>query len=124
MGPINDSQGLEQGGVNSSEFYKIYNNEQLTIPQETDFQSDSFGIKISDIHVASIGQADDTALVSHELHKLKFLLLLTEQYCKKYHVELSSSKTKLLFIPRLVLLLIKNTSVTSTTSLLTVFQST
>ena len=30
MGPINDEQGVEQGGPNSTEEYKIYNNEQLT----------------------------------------------------------------------------------------------
>ena len=30
MGPINDEQGLEQGGVNSSDLYKVVNNEQLT----------------------------------------------------------------------------------------------
>lgn len=29
MGPILDSWGLEQGGRNSSELYKVYNNEQL-----------------------------------------------------------------------------------------------
>ena len=29
MGPINDEQGLEQGGINSSDFYKLYNNNLL-----------------------------------------------------------------------------------------------
>ena len=33
MGPIKDELGVEQGGPNSSEFYKIYNNEQLTVAQ-------------------------------------------------------------------------------------------
>ena len=62
----------EQGGVNSSDLYKIVNNEQLTVPHETDF-----GVKLvdtgstannrdaaGDIHIASIGQADDTVLLS------------------------------------------------------------
>ena len=49
IGPITDALGIEQGGLNSSEFYKIYNNEQLTVPQESDLG----------VHVASIGQADD-----------------------------------------------------------------
>ena len=35
MGPIRDELGLEQGGPNSSELYKIYNNEQLTTAQES-----------------------------------------------------------------------------------------
>ena len=90
MGPINDELGLEQGGKFSSEFYKIYNAEQLTTPQDT-----GLGTHIGDIHIASIGQADDTVLVSHDLYKLKFLLHLTLQYCTKFNVELSSSKTKL-----------------------------
>ena len=30
MGPIYDDCVVEQGGPNSSEFYKIYNNEQIT----------------------------------------------------------------------------------------------
>ena len=31
MGPIKDECGVEQGGVNSSEYYKVYNNEQLKL---------------------------------------------------------------------------------------------
>ena len=29
MGPAEDVTGFEQGGINSSDFYKLYNNEQL-----------------------------------------------------------------------------------------------
>ena len=95
MGPINDELGVEQGGVNSSDYYKTYNNEQLSVPQETDL-----GVFLGDVHVAAIGQADDTVLVSDEIYKLKFLLNLTLQYCDKYHVELSADKTKLqLYVP-------------------------
>ena len=60
MGPINDELGVEQGGVNSSDLYKVLNNEQLSVPQNT-----SFGVgftKSDDIHIASIGQADDIVL--------------------------------------------------------------
>lgn len=81
---------VEQGGQNSSEFYKVYNSEQLTVPQGTDL-----GIFIGDVRIASIEQADDTVLVSNDLYKLKFLLKLTLQDCSKFGVELSSSKTKL-----------------------------
>ena len=31
MGPIHDQCGFEQGGVNSSDYYKVYNNEQLEL---------------------------------------------------------------------------------------------
>ena len=98
MGPIHDELGVEQGGVNSSDYYKIINNEQLSVPQDTDF-----GVNLSeggDIHIASIGQADDTVLLSNDLHNLQFLLHLTLNYCKKYHIELSATKTKLqVYIP-------------------------
>ena len=33
MGPIADQQGLEQGGISSSDFYKIFGKEQLSLPQ-------------------------------------------------------------------------------------------
>ena len=33
MGPIKDECGVEQGGKNSSDFYKVYNNEQLNVAQ-------------------------------------------------------------------------------------------
>ena len=90
MGPIKDDLGLEQGGKNSSEFYKIYNCEQLSVPQESEL-----GVSIGNVHIASIGQADDTVLLSNDLYKLKYLLHLNRQYCSKFNVELSSSKTKL-----------------------------
>ena len=63
MGPIEDNVGLEQGGKNSSEHWKSYNNEQLNIPQETEF---GVHLNAGDVHVAAIGQADDTVLVSSQ----------------------------------------------------------
>ena len=35
MGPIIDECGVEQGGINSSDFFKIYNNEQISLAQES-----------------------------------------------------------------------------------------
>ena len=66
MGPIKDEQGVEQGGKNSMELWKIYNNEQLSVPQETDFGL----ITAGDVHVAAIGQADDCVLLSSDLYKV------------------------------------------------------
>ena len=90
MGPIMDECGLEQGGVSSSDFYKIYGREQLSTAQES-----KLGISLGNLTISAIGQADDTALVSNNLHNLQYLLLLTENFCRKYQVKLSSSKTKL-----------------------------
>ena len=91
MGPIRDELGLEQGGPNSSELYKIYNNEQLTTAQES-----GFGTAILGVQVASVGQADDTALISNDIHQLQHLLDLVLIYCQKHQVLLSTEKTKLL----------------------------
>ena len=78
MGPIRDDYGVEQGGINSSEYYKIYNNDQLKLAQ-----SSQFGIVIGPVTVSSIGQADDVALVADDLHALQGLLDLSLYFCKK-----------------------------------------
>ena len=91
MGPIDDTIGVEQGGVNSDRLYKLCNNVQLSTAQES-----GLGVEMGEVVVSSIGQADDTALVSNCLLKLAGLLQLAVEYCQKYHVELVPEKTKLL----------------------------
>ena len=90
MGPIKDQCGVEQGGINSSDFYKIYNNEQLDLAQ-----SSEFGIEPGPVVISSIGQADDVTLLAYNLYALQGLVDLTQYYCKKYCVSLSTEKTKL-----------------------------
>ena len=48
--------------------------------------------------ISSIGQADDTILISDDIYRLSALVTLIEDYCHKYKVELVPSKTKLLCI--------------------------
>ena len=91
MGPILDRLGVEQGGCLSDREYKLANNEQLATAQLS-----KLGISMNGICVSSIGQADDTCLVSDCIFKLQNLLHLTVEYCAKYHVELVPEKTKLL----------------------------
>ena len=91
MGPIQDVVGVEQGGVNSDKLYKLCNNVQLTIAQQS-----KLGADIGSTVVSAAGQADDTFLQSHTLHEVGGLLHLTEDYCKQYHVQLVPEKTKLL----------------------------
>ena len=102
MGPIYDEQGLEQGGVSSSDFYKIFGKEQLSLAQ-----SSSLGVTLGNnlpnnnptsknLTISAVGQADDTVLVSNNIHNLFYLLELTKHFCTKYLVELSAEKTKLL----------------------------
>ena len=58
MGPIRDEVGLEQGGSNSSEYYKIYSNENLTSAQKSEQGIDLGHSQI----ISAIGLADDTVL--------------------------------------------------------------
>ena len=48
--------------------------------------------------LSAVGQADDTVLISTNIFKLYHIFKLTMDYCTKYNVELSSSKTKLMEI--------------------------
>ena len=63
MGPIIDEQGVEQGGVNSTDLYKIFGKEQLATAQES-----KLGVPLGNLTISGIGQADDSALVLQEIH--------------------------------------------------------
>ena len=91
MGPAEDITGFEQGGINSSDYYKLYNNEQLDTAQST-----NLGADIGSDVISAVGQADDVMLMSNDLNDLHLLVRLTEQYCQKYRVKLEPKKTKLL----------------------------
>ena len=90
MGPLHDDQGLEQGGVSSSELYKIFGKEQLDLAQKS-----KLGVRMVNLAVSSVGQADDTALVSNDIHYLFFLLQLSNVFSSKNVVQFSAEKTKL-----------------------------
>ena len=91
LGPAQDITGFEQGGINSGDFYKLYNNSQLRTAQ-----SSCLGVDIKSSVVSAIGQADDVVLAASSVDCLRLLALLTESYCASYRVKLVSSKTKLL----------------------------
>ena len=96
MGPIKDTLGVEQGGCNSDRLYKLANNKELIITQQSDL-----GLHLGDVHCASVGQADDVALISDSIHNLQCILQLAIEYTKEYHIELVPEKTKLMcFTPR------------------------
>ena len=96
MGPICDRLGVEQGGCNSDRLYKLANNRELIITQQS-----SLGLKMGMTSVGSIGQADDVALISDDVHRLQCLLQLAMDYARDCHVEIVPEKTKLLcYSPR------------------------
>ena len=91
LGPASDMTGFEQGGVNSIDYYKLYNNEQLKSAQ-----SSGLGVYVGSGVISAVGQADDEVLVAPSLYHLQLLVTLTEEYCRKFRVKLEPSKTKLL----------------------------
>ena len=100
LGPIMDTQGVEQGGVPSDKVYRLVNNEQLLTAQQSDL-----GVELGSVAtpeglvrqvLGAVGLADDVALLAGSLSKLQALLQLTKLYCDKYQVKLVASKTKLI----------------------------
>ena len=94
MGPIHDQHGTEQGGVNSSDFHKLYNNELLYA-----FQKSKQGVYLGDkLVVSAVRQADDVVLCSNNIYMLFNLLSLALEYCEQFIVKICADKTKLLLI--------------------------
>ena len=109
MGPINDQRGVEQGGINSDRLYKLANNNQIKIAQQS-----NLGVNMGSMTVSCIGQADDTALLANYIHSLQNLLLLTLDYCERFSVTLVPEKTRLLaFCPAGSELLVEYESIIS-----------
>ena len=88
MGPIQDKLGVEQGGKNSDSYFRLCGNNQLETAQRSGLGSSL----LEGLHVAAIGQADDTCLLSSSIHKLRSLVNLNKNYCKKFHVQLVPEK--------------------------------
>ena len=76
VGPILDQQGLEQGGIPSSDCYKLYNNEVLESAQNSK-QGVNLG---NNLVVSAVGQADDTGLVANDIYNLRNILHLALEY--------------------------------------------
>ena len=94
MGPIFDEHGLEQGGCNSGDLYKIYNNELLKTIQKSEQ-----GVYLGNgLTISCVGQADDTCLLSNDIFKLSNILHLALTYCNQYKVDLCAPKTRLLML--------------------------
>ena len=78
-GPFSDTIGLEQGGCASDRFYRLVNNEQIKIAQDSELCVElDLAIRLVTRGVVSaVAQADDVALVSTSLRSLQALLQLS-----------------------------------------------
>ena len=88
IGPINDTQGVEQGGLLSDRLFRLVGNDQLLVAQISElgvplqYPNHPLSTQIPKLIISSIGQADDTALFSNDLLSLNLLASLSDQYAK------------------------------------------
>ena len=79
LGPAQDITGFEQGGINSGDYYKLYNNTKLTAAQ-----SSCLGVHIGSSTIFAVGQADAVILAANSATgqpDLELLLILQGEAC-------------------------------------------
>ena len=86
IGPINDTQGVEQGGLLSDRLFRLVGNDQLLFAQISKlgvplhYPNHPSPTQIPKLIISAIGQADDTALFSNDLFSLNLLASLSDHY--------------------------------------------
>ena len=91
MGPIHDERGVEQGGISSGDQFQLVNGEELVTTN-----SSGLGLNMGGISLASLGVADDVALLSPSPHGLQALLNLSQSLTASKSMINVPEKTKLL----------------------------
>ena len=87
---------MEQGGVNSGDQFQVVNTEELVTTQ-----SSGLGLNMGGVSVASIGFADDVALLSPSPHALQSLLNISQSLTTSRCMLNVKEKTKVLaFAPK------------------------
>ena len=81
--------GVRQGGVLSPIFYSLYVDELVSI-----LQSSNVGCYIANKFAAALIYADDMAVLAPSIKGLQKLLIICENYCRKWDIRLNSKKTK------------------------------
>ena len=85
LGPIRDTQGVEQGGCPSDKLYRLVNNEQLLMADKSQLGIELGSVPTPDGLVqqvlGGVGLADDVGLIAGSLSQLQTLLQLTKIYC-------------------------------------------
>ena len=101
IGPINDTQGVEQGGLLSDELFRLVGNDQLLVAQMSklgvplQYPNHPIPTQVPKLIISAIGQADNTALFSNNLLSLNLLASLSDQYAKRTNTIFVPDKTKL-----------------------------
>ena len=86
--PLNESLGVGQGKIRSSDHYKNYINPVLLT-----LDGAELGVNIGPINVGISGVADDLYLISDRQDKLQGLLDIAQHYGRNYRTEYGPQKT-------------------------------
>ncbi|MES9903493.1 MAG: reverse transcriptase domain-containing protein [Sedimenticola sp.] len=84
-------QGVRQGGVLSTELYKVYINSLLE-----ELEQNSVGLHIGNIYIGCPTCADDVALLSTSQSELQTMLNVACRYSKQHRYMLHPSKSKVI----------------------------
>ena len=87
---FDETLGVKQGNVNSSDDYKIYVNPALDT-----FDRSQLGVQIGPVNVAVTGVADDLYLLTDSKSKLQSLIGIAEHYGHRYRTKFGAEKTKI-----------------------------
>ena len=87
-------QGVRQGGILSTDMYKVYNNKLLDR-----LDSAMLGVRIGGISCAAPTCADDTAAASKSRTALQTLVSISVDYCGMEHYCLQPVKSVVLSVP-------------------------
>ena len=87
-------QGIKQGGILSTDMYKIYNNKLLDR-----LAAVMLGIRIGGINCVAPTCADDTTVVTNERSPLQTLLSISDDYSNMEHYLLQLLKSVVLSVP-------------------------
>lgn len=97
-GQLSDSfpiqQGVRQGGILSTDMYKVYNNKLLDRLEST-----MLGVKIGGINCVAPTCADDTTLLSRNRSALQTLINISVDYSNMEHYLLQPVKSVVLSVP-------------------------
>ena len=87
---FDNTQGVIQGGVISPLLFNIF------LEDLPPYLNNEYGAKIDDIKIDHILQADDLVLISETQSGLQKLIYGLEKFCKRWHLEINTDKTKIL----------------------------
>ena len=92
-----ETLGVKQGQINSSDDYKVYVNSALNTIDESGLGV-VIGTKPNQVIVAITGVADDLYLMSDEQNKMQTLIKLAENYGERYMIKYGAHKTNITVI--------------------------